>query len=129
MRYFVKITMEVCIMTWEEARQEIKRHVKEGTKVNTKRCKKSKYYRYVRAVPPPHFRVQIGETNYVYIKWKMLEDCWRELNRTGRYDTKVFEKYYQKKKKNKGCYVHVVGKIFEKAGLVYSVNDKFYVLK
>ena len=127
MRCFVKITMEVCIMTWEEAKQEIKKHVKAGVNLKTKNSMKRK----VLAAPPPDFRVQIGKrkSRFVDITWDMLEKCWRELNQTGRYDTKVFGKYYPKKKKQHPCYVHVVGKIFEKAGLVYSVNDKFYVLK
>lgn len=129
MRWHVRITMEVCIVSWEEAKQEIKEHVVVDTNINTKRCKKSKYYRYVRAVTARHVRVQIGRNNYITIPWTMLEECWHELNRTGRYDGKVFGKYYPKEKENKPCYVHSVGKIFEKAGLVDSVDDKFYVLK
>lgn len=119
-------------MTWEEAKEKIKKHVKKGTNLNTKRCKKSKYYRYVRIVPPPHFRVQIGVKDYVNVTWDMLETCWNELNRTGKWDRKAYEKVFEKffpEKMSRPCHNHVVGKIFEKAGLVYSVDDKFYVLK
>ena len=112
-------------MKWEEAKTEIQNNVNVRDNLNTKRST----YRFVRAVPPPHFRVQIGQKSYINIPWDMLEKCWRELSRTRTYDCKVFEKYYPKKKKNHGCYVHTVGKIFEKAGLVDSVDDKFYVLK
>jgi len=115
-------------MEWEEARAEIHNNIKVGVDLNTTRST----YRFVRTVPPPYFRVQIGankKRDIVNIPWSMLEECWRELNETDRYDCKVFEKYYPKKKNNHGCYVHTVGKIFEKAILVDSVDDKYYVLK
>ncbi|MFH1373107.1 MAG: hypothetical protein ABII79_04865 [bacterium] len=114
-------------MTWKEAKQKIKKHVGVCKDVNTKRSKKSDY-RYVKDVPPPHFRVQIGKDNYVNITWTMLEKCWRVLNRTGIYDYKVFEELFPEKMSRR-CHIHVVGKIFEKAGLVDSVCDDYYVLK
>lgn len=115
-------------MDWEEARAEIQNKVKVRDNLKTIRSSD----RFVRAVPPVHFRVQIGsdkKRNFVDITWTMLEKCWRELNKTGKYNCTVFRKYYSKKDWPHGCYVHTVGKIFEKAGLVDSVDDKFYVLK
>ena len=115
-------------MEWEEAKRRISCKVKVGDNLKTIRSSD----RFVRAVPPLHFRVQIGankKRDFVDIPWTMLEKCWRELNKTGKYDCKVFEALFEKEKKNHGCYVHTVGKIFEKAGLVDSDDDKFYVLK
>ena len=123
-------------MTWEEAKEKIedRNNIGVGTDLNTKKSKKLNY-RYVRAAPPLGFRVQIGKRkkrDVIDITWDMLEKCWRELNRTGRWDSnaynKVFEEFFPKKMSHP-CHNHVIGKIFEKAGLVDSVDDKFYVLK
>ena len=120
-------------MTWEEAREKIedKDNINVGTDVNNKRTRE-KNYRIVKDVPPPHFRVQIGENSYVKITWDMLEKCWHELNHTYRWDSKAFKKVFEEffsKEKEHWCHNHVIGKIFEKAGLVDSADDDYYELK
>ncbi len=118
-------------MTWEEAREKIgdKNNIKVDTDLNTKRSRENDY-RHVKLVPPPHFRVRIGKRSYINIPWDMLEKCWQELNKTREYNTEVFDKACPGIRKNKGCYVHTIGKIFENAGLVESDdNDKHYKSK
>ncbi len=112
---------------WKEAKRRIRDNVTVGDDLNTKKSK----CRFVRAVNPFCYRVQIGHNrkrDLIDVPWDMLEKCWYELNTTGTYDCKVFEKLFQKKNgKIRGCYVHTVGKIFEKAGLAKSVGNKYIV--
>lgn len=118
-------------MSWEEAAEKIrdKDNIHIGTDLNNRRTRENSY-RQVLDIQPLFFRIQIGKdkSSRLDITWRMLESCWRELSRTGRYDTKVFDKCCPWEKSKHGCWVHTVGKIFEKAGLVVSINDDFYLL-
>ena len=115
-------------MEWEEAKARIKEKVEKGCDLNTIRSKESGY-RIVKAVDDEGYKVPIGQEVVITVYWEMLEQCWGELSETNRYDWRVFEKCCSRQRKNHGCYVHVVGKIFEKACLVDSKDDKYYVLK
>jgi hypothetical protein len=114
-------------MKWEEAKKRISDNITVGDNLNTKKAK----CRFARAVSPFGYSVQIGRNrkrDLIDVPWDMLEKCWYELDRTGTYDCKVFEKLFPKERKTHSCYVHTVGKIFEKAGLAKSVGNKYRLI-
>ena len=114
MRWLVRITMGVCIMTWEEAKQEIKKHVVVGTDVNTK----NSTYRIVKCVRDWGYRIPKGKKSDMRVTWEMLEKCWNAMvDYKGVYDIKAFKKHYPKHAKNAGCYVQTIHMIFKKTGL------------
>lgn len=64
------------------------------------------------------YRVQIGATNYVQIPFTMLETIFQaSVQNGGIYNNGVFAHLYPQQLNNHGCHVHVVGKIFEWAGV------------
>ncbi len=128
MRWLVKITMGVCIMTWKEAKQEIKTHVNKGTNVNTvpginKNGKVSKH-RIVKRVWDGGYEIPKEEDKKrspMKVTWDMLEKCWNAMvDNGGEYDIKALKKEdpaYPDYSRKAGCYVQTIHMIFEKAGL------------
>jgi len=118
-------------MTWKDARKNIedRNNIDVGTDVNTVKengDQRSKY-RIVKCVCDWGFRIPKGKNSDMRVTWDMLEKCWKAMKKNqGVYNDEVFKNLYSG---YPGCYVHTIGKIFEKAGLVDSVKDKFYVLK
>jgi hypothetical protein len=108
MRWLVKMTMGVCIMTWEEAKQEIKKNVVVGTDVNTKRSN----YRIVKRVCDDGYIIPKGKkSNDMKVTWDMLKKCWNGMvDNGGIYDPKAVALPAP-------CYVQTIHMIFEKAGL------------
>jgi hypothetical protein len=118
-------------MEWIDAKARIKENIDIDTNLNNKRTTKNNY-RFVKDVPPPCYKVPFGKNPRAKIDWIMLEMCWDELNETGKWDSKAFKKVFSKnfpKELKHGCYNHIIGKIFEEAGLVDSIEDEYYELK
>ena len=117
MRGLVKITMAVCIMTWKEAKQEIKKHVEVGTDVNTVTSKgaKKSHGRIVKRVCDWGYIIPQAKNRDMEVTWDMLEKCWNGMvDNRGVYDIKALKRHYPK---SPGCYVQTIHMIFEKAGL------------
>ena len=122
MRRLVKITMGICIMTWKDAEQEIKKHVGVGKDVNTmpgmnKNGKVSKN----RIVKRVHYwgyeipKEKDKKKTPMKVTWEMLEKCWNGMvDNRGIYDPEEFKKHYPK---HPGCYVQTIHMIFKVAGL------------
>ena len=109
-------------MNWEEARQEIKANVKIGTDVNSKRSR----FRFVEAVDLSGLRVRIGRSNVLSIPWEMLETCFAPLNTAEGYSGVFFQQRYPSEYKDHDCHVHVVGRVFVKAGFAEAVDEHTY---
>lgn len=57
----------------------------------------------------------------------MLESLYlATINNNNLYNNQVFGEHYTQQLNNHGCHVHVVGKIFEIAGLVHQINAQNY---
>ncbi len=108
------MTMGVCIVTWKEARQEIKDNVGVGTDVNSKESRESNY-RIVIFVLDNGYIIPKGRGRYMFVTWGMLKKCWEAMNKKqGEYDIKAFEDHYPE---YPDCYVQTVHMIFKEAGL------------
>ncbi|GEM_PF-4495604 len=102
------------IMTWEEARKQIKDRVWVGDDVNSQKS----HGRIVICVCDGGYLIPKAEDWYMLVTWDMLEKCWNGMVANGGvYDKTVFKKHYPKHAKSAGCYVQTIRMIFEKAGL------------
>lgn len=114
-------------MDWSEAKKQIEKKIQVGTDVNSER---SVLKRILRTNYPCYssrygyngekgFLVSIGRGNNLKIPWSMLENCFRALHSSEGYNTYYFRNEYLLQAKDHPCHVHVVGMIFEKAGIAY----------
>jgi hypothetical protein len=114
-------------MDWLSARRLIAENVRVGTDLNTPRS----IWRVVLEVGEGGnaFDVKIGEndTNKITIPWSMLESCYVQLSTAEGYSGKYFRRHYEKQAEDHGCHVHVVGRIFVKAGLARAEGNRRYV--
>ena len=119
-------------MTWKEAKQEIDHNVGIDTELNTlnKDGSQRSHNRKVVGVHDWGYRVSKGKENTVPVTWEMLKTCWDEMAlNQGKYERSVIERHYAEKVTSNPCLVHIVGKMFDVAGLVDSYYDEYYVLK
>ena len=113
----MKITIGVCIMTWKEAKQEIKKHVVVGTDVDTVTLKgaKKSHDRIVKCVCDDGYIIPFGLGHYAFVTWDMLEKCWNAMvDNGGICDKGAFENLYPK---YPDCYPGIIHMIFKKARL------------
>lgn len=122
-------------MEWEVARDLINERIVEGEDLNTKRSKyrfvkevnkqfNSKRYGYQRETG---FMVSYGYSRNLQIPWSMLEKCFQSSKLASGYNTKVFKDIYPIQYEDHDCYAHIVGRIFEVAGVaVY--DGKNYII-
>ena len=107
----------VCIMTWKQAKQQIKNNVRVRMDVNTKTKKGAKRskYREIKLVCKNGYIIPMGVGRYMFVTWDMLRRCWVAMKKNnGKYNIKAFKKHYSK---HPGCYVQTIHMIFRKAGL------------
>ena len=102
-------------MTWEKAKQEIKKHVKKGDDVNTvpgiNKNGKVSTVRFVKCVCDWGYRIPKGENSYMSVTWEMLEKCWNGMvDNKGIYDPKAISH-------KAPCYPQTIHMIFREAGL------------
>jgi hypothetical protein len=112
-------------MSWEAALGAIKHHITKGLKLD----KASNYGRPVVEVPPypcttynyqneEGYKVRIGSDSYIEIPISMLQACYEAAKEQGGvYKTSIIYGLYPTQLADHGAYVHVVGKIFETAGV------------
>ena len=113
-------------MEWPKAKRNIKNKVGDKTNLQSRRSGK----RPVTKITDNGFKVEISEISKVTIKvtWKMLEKCWKESMKSGYYGNCIFKKHFEEKQKQHPCYVHVVGKIFEVAGLAKNDGNCYRII-
>jgi hypothetical protein len=119
-------------MTWAQAHNLIIQNITQGLKLD-----KNSRFRIVSQVPPykcsaknynsnEGFKIQIGQKTFIDIPITMLQTIFNDaaLN-NGIYNKNVFRIHYptQAEKNGHPCHVHVVGKIFEIAGIA-TMEDK-----
>lgn len=114
-------------MEWQEAKDTIDGAIERNTDLNTARsANRSVKHKY-----PWGFQVAFGrgKASRLTVTWDMLQDCWDEAvsNNNGIYDCTVFERLYPTERKNRGCYVHIIGKILELSGLAELCGNKYYL--
>ena len=75
----------------------------------------------------PGFKIRIVTTTSIEIPFIMLQIVYSDAianNRT--YENKVFKNKYERQLKSHGCNVHVIGRLFEKAGIASQVDKRRY---
>lgn len=117
-------------MEWEEARSKIKGNVRRGTDLNTYGHSKPSRYRVVERINSYAIFVPIGRAKTLHVTWRIRENCWSDLISEGVYNNQVFRKHHSELYDEHDCWVHVVGRIFEEAGLVQfdKGDNAYYVL-
>lgn len=120
-------------MNWQQASQLISQNILIGTHlIPTSR------YRHV-TKGPNHacftydyqgsngYKVQIGKLNFIEIPFRMLETLFNaSVEKNGVYNNEIFQNNYPRQYRNHDCHVHVVGKIFEIAGVAWAKNARDY---
>ncbi|PKV75296.1 hypothetical protein [Pontibacter ramchanderi] len=123
-------------MTWNEARNLIENSIVEEIKLDYN----SQYRKVVRAQGflcnrydyngSPGYKVQIGKRSFIEIPFTMLQNVFEEaVSADGVYNKNIFRIHYPTRAERKvghPCHVHVVGKIFEKAGVALPIDSKNY---
>ena len=122
-------------MEWKDARQKIEREITVGLDLNTEQstlrqvlatdyvCDKYNYD------GEKGFRIRISNVDYqnLEIPWSMLETCYKALQSPEGYNGKFFRQVYPLQARVHSCHVHVVGMIFEKAGLARKEGRNYYI--
>ena len=123
-------------MDWEEARDLINERIVVGEDLNTKRSK----YRFVKEVNKQFnskrygyqrekgFVVSYGYSRNLNIPWSMLENCFQTAKLAGGYNTNVFKSLYPMQYRDHDCSAHIVGRIFEVAGVAVYDGDAYRIV-
>jgi len=123
-------------MDWEQVQRRIEAHVKVGTDLNTP----ASTYRFVEVVELPinstrygydnetGFVVPIGQSNKIKIPWRMLEECFYQLDSPHGYDSDFFKERFPLQHKDHPCHVHVVGQIFVVAGVARVEGNRYWAV-
>ncbi len=123
-------------MSWEEALVEIKKSITKGLKLD----KASNYGRPVMDIPPfacttydfkgeEGYKVRIGSDSYIEIPISMLRNCYLTAIENGNvYNTSIMYSLYAAPVAQHGGYVHVVGRIFEIAGLANRIKGGYSLI-
>lgn len=111
-------------MNWEQAEQHIRGSILQGTRLS-----QNSKYRTIENTPPykcttynyagiEGFRVRIGTAQFIEIPISMLKILFlSSTDKSGTYNNGILKKHYPQQLANHGCHVHVIGKIFELAGI------------
>jgi hypothetical protein len=120
-------------MNWDQAYQLIITNIVEGMPLNATgrsiikappyQCKNHDYI-------GEGYKVKIGKKTHIEIPMTMLQIVFEDAvanNRT--YNKNIFRIHYRIRAESKtghGCHIHVVGKIFEFAGVAEKINNREY---
>ena len=75
----------------------------------------------------PGFKIRIGTHTCIEIPFSMLQTLYEDaIANHWAYENKVFKNKFERQFKNHPCHVHVVGKIFEKAGIATKIDNRKY---
>jgi len=116
-------------MNWHDAEILIRQTIAPGINLDNRTiiegpdfsCKK---YNYNGA---KGFKVQIGKKTFLDIPFTILQAVFEDACANNRiYNNKIFRSNFEKQCKTHGCHVHVVGKIFVKAGVATQIDKRNY---
>lgn len=118
-------------MNWKEAETLIRNTIFTGMKLDNRTvlagpdypCKGYNYN------STPGFKIQIGTNTSIEIPFNMLQIVYADAianNRT--YENKVFKNKYERQLKSHGCHVHVIGRLFEKAGVATQIRKRKFMI-
>lgn len=116
-------------MTWKEAEALIRHSIIIGMKLDNRTVLEGPDfpcwgYNYNGS---PGFKIRIGTRTCIAIPWIMLQTVYADALANNRiFENKVFKNKYERQLGNHGCHVHVVGKIFEKAGVASKIDNRRY---
>lgn len=107
----------------------IEKQIRESLKVGDKIQEDSKYRNVIAGPDFPcsrydyagkqGYNVQIGKSDWLQIPFVLLKTVYEDtLANQGTYNRSIICKNYQKQVTNHGCHVHVVGRIFVRAGIM-----------
>lgn len=118
-------------MTWDEANRMIQLNIKSGTKLDNRTVLDGPDYNCIgyNYNAEPGYKIQIGAKTSIEIPFSMLKDLFIKSTRNyGIYENKTFKDNFERQLKNHPCHVHVVGRIFEKAGIAIQISKRQYKL-
>jgi hypothetical protein len=119
-------------MNWNEAYMMLC----ENIKLNYHLDNKCLYKIVIRTPPQPcnikkeeGFHVQIGKNNAIPVPIEMLKQTFEKTKlNDGIYNRSVLLDLYPQKVNDKPCYVHVIGRLFESAGIFEKIDRHNYKL-
>jgi hypothetical protein len=77
----------------------------------------------------PGYKIKIGEKTFLEIPFTMLIEVYKKaIANNGIYENKVFKLCFGRQCRNHPCHVHVIGRIFEKAGAAQKIDKRKYKL-
>lgn len=120
-------------MSWEKAKTLLRDNITKSLHLTPE----SKF-KIVKEIPPYNcknynnsegFRIQVGAKNEINIPLSMLQRIYEKskLN-NGIYNRSIFKESFPRELKNKPCYVHSVGKLFEHSGIMKKIDNYKYVI-
>lgn len=116
-------------MNWEDAESLIRNNISIGTKLDNRTVLEGPGYpcRGYDYNGTPGFKIKIGKTTYIEVPLSMLQTVYVDaMANNSIYENKVFKNRYERQLRSHGCHVHVVGKIFEKAGVANKIDNRRY---
>ena len=123
-------------MSWEEAWAAITKSITKGMKLD----KAANYGRPVIEIPPfacttfnydgeEGYKVKIGSDSFIEIPISMLKKCYIKARENGKmYKTSIIYSLYPEQLAEHGGYVHVVGRMFEIAGLARKIRGGYALI-
>jgi len=116
-------------MNWEKAESLIRQSIIAGMKLDNRTVLEGPDFQCwgYDYNGTPGFKIRIGATTCIEIPFIMLQAVYADAKaNNGIYENKVFKNKYERQFKSHGCHVHVVGRMFEKAGIATQVNSRRY---
>ena len=116
-------------MNWKEAEALICNAISVGIKLDNRTVLEGpdfpcKGYDYD---GKPGFKIKIGKTTNIEVPLSMLQTVYEEARaNNGIYENRVLKSKYERQLRSHGCHVHVLGKIFEKAGIATKIDNRRY---
>lgn len=124
-------------MNWEQALELLLANIIVGDDLDPN---PNHQYKIVIQIPPYEcqrydyngaigFKIQVGADDYIDVPLNMLQTIHNaSLDNGGVYNGLIFNNLFPIQRSNKPCHVHVVGKLFECAGIAIQVNNQNYSL-
>lgn len=116
-------------MNWKEAETMIRHAIITGVKLDKRTILYGPEYAcyHYDYNGTKGFKVKIGVDTSIDIPFTMLQSVFEDAIDNNRiYENKVFRKNFDRQYKAHGCHIHVIGRIFEKAGIATQIDKRRY---
>lgn len=111
-------------MTWNQALPLITANITVGLHLD-----RTVTYKKVSGISAQGYKIQVGLNSHVFVSFGMLSQIHAaSLLNANTYENKVFASLFPKLLHNKPCYVHTVGKLFERALVATPTNSRQYFM-